>query len=67
MKAVPVVEAVALAGRLRSMEDAVSIMTSLCSPAMNRFRPVHYFGVFDGHGGSHVISFSFFPNKQIAN
>lgn len=53
--AVPVVGAVAVAGRQRQMEDAVAIQTNLCSPAINRCRPVHYFGVFDGHGGSHVL------------
>ncbi|KAI3468536.1 hypothetical protein Pfo_025199 [Paulownia fortunei] len=51
--AVPVVGAVAVAGRQREMEDAVTIRTSLCSPAINRYRPVHYFGVYDGHGGPH--------------
>lgn len=44
------------AGRLPTMEDAVDIKTNLCSPYINRGRPLHYFGVFDGHGGSHVIN-----------
>ncbi|KAL7159811.1 hypothetical protein ABFS83_01G052200 [Erythranthe nasuta] len=50
---VPVVGGVAIPGRQRTMEDTVMIKTDLCSPAMNRYRPVHYFGVFDGHGGPH--------------
>ncbi|KAL0312356.1 UNVERIFIED_CONTAM: putative protein phosphatase 2C 75 [Sesamum radiatum] len=50
---VPVVGAVAVAGRQREMEDAVAIQTNLCSPVINRGRPVHYFGVYDGHGGDH--------------
>ncbi|KAL8536524.1 hypothetical protein ACS0TY_011934 [Phlomoides rotata] len=40
-------------GRLHKMEDAVDIKMSLCSPIINQGRPVHYFGVYDGHGGSH--------------
>ncbi|KAL6549792.1 hypothetical protein OROMI_020280 [Orobanche minor] len=59
---VPVVGAIAVAGRLRYMEDAVCIKTSLCSPAINDFLPVHYFGVFDGHGGPH---FSFMCKKKM--
>ncbi|KAL0324116.1 UNVERIFIED_CONTAM: putative protein phosphatase 2C 75 [Sesamum calycinum] len=51
--AVPVVGAVAVAGRQREMEDAVAIQTNLCSPVINRGRPVHFFGVYDGHGGDH--------------
>ncbi|XP_011092720.1 probable protein phosphatase 2C 75 [Sesamum indicum] len=51
--AVPVVGAVAVAGRQREMEDAVAIHTNLCSPVINLGRPVHYFGVYDGHGGDH--------------
>ncbi|KAL6501813.1 hypothetical protein OROGR_026946 [Orobanche gracilis] len=59
---VPVVGAIAVAGRLRYMEDAVCIKTNLCSPAINDFLPVHYFGVFDGHGGPH---FSFMCKKKM--
>ncbi|PIM97807.1 Serine/threonine protein phosphatase [Handroanthus impetiginosus] len=51
--AVPVIGAVAVAGRQREMEDAVSIHARLCTPAINRCLPVHYFGVYDGHGGPH--------------
>ncbi|KAK6158532.1 hypothetical protein DH2020_005846 [Rehmannia glutinosa] len=51
--AVPVVGAVAVAGRQREMEDAVTVETCLCPPAINGFLPVHYFGVYDGHGGPH--------------
>ncbi|KAG8375202.1 hypothetical protein BUALT_Bualt10G0075900 [Buddleja alternifolia] len=53
-RGVPVVGAVAVAGRQRDMEDAVTIRMGLCTPAINRCRPVHFFGVFDGHGGPHV-------------
>lgn len=41
-------------GRSREMEDAVGVRTPLCRPETTRGRPVHFFGVFDGHGGSHV-------------
>ncbi|CAH1429843.1 unnamed protein product [Lactuca virosa] len=41
-------------GRQREMEDEVSVRTNLCRPEINGFRPVHFFGVFDGHGGRHV-------------
>ncbi|XP_057786655.1 probable protein phosphatase 2C 75 [Salvia miltiorrhiza] len=50
---VPVAGAVAVAGRQRQMEDAITVWMDLCSPLINRGLPVHYFGVYDGHGGSH--------------
>jgi protein phosphatase 2C len=43
---------VALAGRLRKMEDTVSLHPSLCVWADGS--PMHFFAVFDGHGGPHV-------------
>ncbi|KAL3613780.1 hypothetical protein CASFOL_041854 [Castilleja foliolosa] len=49
----PVIGAIAVSGRMRYMEDEICIQTKLCSPAINGFYPVHYFGVFDGHGGAH--------------
>nr|BAK01119.1 predicted protein [Hordeum vulgare subsp. vulgare] len=42
---------VALAGRLREMEDTVSVRPSLCAWADGS--PMHFFAVFDGHGGPH--------------
>ncbi|XP_022888345.1 probable protein phosphatase 2C 75 isoform X4 [Olea europaea var. sylvestris] len=51
---IPVVGAVAVAGMLQRMEDAVTVQTNLCSPTINHRHPVHFFGVFDGHGGAHV-------------
>ncbi|KAL2546341.1 putative protein phosphatase 2C 75 [Forsythia ovata] len=53
---VPVVGSLAVAGRQRDMEDASIVRTNLCSPEITRRRPVHFFGVYDGHGGSHVAS-----------
>ncbi|CAI9762379.1 unnamed protein product [Fraxinus pennsylvanica] len=50
----PVVGAVAVAGMLHRMEDTVTIETNLCLPHINQCRPVHFFGVFYGHGGAHV-------------
>lgn len=51
----PVYGTMSVIGRQREMEDEVSVRTSLCRPEVNGFRPVHFFGVFDGHGGRHVI------------
>lgn len=50
----PEVGAVAVAGLRRQMEDSVTVKINLCTPVVNGFRPVHYFGVYDGHGGPHV-------------
>ncbi|XP_044505921.1 probable protein phosphatase 2C 75 isoform X3 [Mangifera indica] len=50
----PVYGAMSVSGRAREMEDAISIRTSLCRPEINRRRPLHFFGVYDGHGGPQV-------------
>jgi protein phosphatase 2C len=39
-------------GRRRDMEDSVSV-----KPSFSSQEPFHYFGVFDGHGCSHVSIF----------
>lgn len=41
-------------GRRRDMEDAVSVVPSFCSESPQRPNGLHLFGVFDGHGCSHV-------------
>ncbi|XVF23953.1 hypothetical protein REPUB_Repub13aG0084200 [Reevesia pubescens] len=43
-------------GRRRDMEDAVSIHTSFCKEScqIQISSDIHFFGVFDGHGCSHV-------------
>lgn len=41
-------------GRRRDMEDAVSIHPSFCGQNRNFPGGLHFFGVFDGHGCSHV-------------
>ncbi|NP_001306679.1 probable protein phosphatase 2C 37 [Zea mays] len=41
-----------MAGRMRMMEDTISLHPDLCTWADGS--PVHFFAVFDGHGGSHV-------------
>ncbi|KAF0931326.1 hypothetical protein E2562_004475 [Oryza meyeriana var. granulata] len=41
-----------LAGRMRDMEDAVSLRPSFCT--WSDGSPMHFFAVFDGHGGPHV-------------
>lgn len=43
---------VSLAGRMRDMEDAVSLRPSFCTWLDGS--PMHFFAVFDGHGGPHV-------------
>ncbi|KAG6409771.1 hypothetical protein SASPL_127813 [Salvia splendens] len=52
-KLVPVPGALAVAGRQREMEDAATVWMDLCSPLISGGLPVHYFGVYDGHGGDH--------------
>ncbi|KAK6936373.1 PPM-type phosphatase-like domain [Dillenia turbinata] len=51
---VPVFGSMSVSGRSREMEDAISVRTNFCSTEINRRQPLHFFGVFDGHGGSHV-------------
>lgn len=41
-------------GRRRDMEDAVSIHPSFCRREHDAATGLHYFGVYDGHGCSHV-------------
>ena len=41
-------------GRRRDMEDTVSIHPSFCSLDAKNRAGLHYYGVFDGHGCSHV-------------
>lgn len=41
-------------GRRRDMEDAVSIHPSFCESNQQISPGIHFFGVFDGHGCSHV-------------
>ncbi|XP_050224974.1 probable protein phosphatase 2C 75 [Mercurialis annua] len=52
----PTLGIMSVAGRSRDMEDAVAVRTSLCKPEINNRLPVHYFAVYDGHGGSHVAA-----------
>ena len=46
-------------GRRRDMEDAVAIHPSFSSHDHNSTTKLHYFGVYDGHGCSHVCVFFF--------
>jgi protein phosphatase 2C len=52
----PVFGSMSVSGRSREMEDAISVRINFFQPEVNRRRPVHLFGVFDGHGGAHVIA-----------
>lgn len=59
-------------GRRRDMEDAVAIHPSFSSLDHNSTTKLHYFGVYDGHGCSHVrvcfflFIFSFKPTSKTA-
>uniref|UniRef100_A0A1D1Z664 protein-serine/threonine phosphatase n=1 Tax=Anthurium amnicola TaxID=1678845 RepID=A0A1D1Z664_9ARAE len=50
----PVFGSVSLSGRSREMEDAVSLQPGFFSPGADGASPLHFFAVFDGHGGTHV-------------
>jgi protein phosphatase 2C len=42
-------------GRRREMEDSVSVHPSFCEEkSEQKQKPFHFFGVYDGHGCSHV-------------
>lgn len=43
-----------ISGRRAVMEDAVTIRTSFCHQFPDLTPNLHYFGVYDGHGCSHV-------------
>ncbi|KAL8253202.1 hypothetical protein R6Q59_036895 [Mikania micrantha] len=50
----PVYGLLSVVGRAREMEDEISVKMNLCRPEINGYQPVHYFGLFDGHGGRQV-------------
>ncbi|KAM3736399.1 hypothetical protein ACB098_10G160900 [Castanea mollissima] len=52
----PVFGTMSVAGRSREMEDAIAVRTTLCRPEISGRRSVHFFAVFDGHGGPHVAA-----------
>ncbi|CAN4095836.1 unnamed protein product [Withania somnifera] len=41
-------------GRRRDMEDAVAVHPSFCKENRDKSSNLHFFGVYDGHGCSHV-------------
>ncbi|XP_077223258.1 protein phosphatase 2C family protein [Tasmannia lanceolata] len=43
-----------VSGRSRDMEDAISLRPDFFRPETPGRHPLHFFAVFDGHGGSHV-------------
>ncbi|KAJ4950211.1 hypothetical protein NE237_027043 [Protea cynaroides] len=51
---VPAFGSISVSGRCREMEDAISIQPDFCRPEVSGRRPLHFFAVYDGHGGSHV-------------
>nr|GMD78396.1 probable protein phosphatase 2C 75 [Ipomoea batatas] len=48
-----VVEVMSISGWSCEMEDALCVRPNLCNPEINCCRPLHYFALFDGHGGAH--------------
>lgn len=46
--------ATSICGRRRDMEDAVAIHPFFCQREQESATELHYFGVYDGHGCSHV-------------
>ncbi|XP_022945032.1 probable protein phosphatase 2C 75 isoform X1 [Cucurbita moschata] len=50
----PVFGMMSVSGRSREMEDAVSVSTCHIGPESRL--PVHFFAVYDGHGGPHVAT-----------
>lgn len=63
----PVFGTMSVAGRSRQMEDAIAVHTSLHRPEITRRRPVHFFAVFDGHGGPHVSARSSSSSQNFQN
>ncbi|XP_042511888.1 probable protein phosphatase 2C 75 [Macadamia integrifolia] len=53
---VPIFGSISVLGRSREMEDAISVHTDFCRPEISDRRPLHFFAVYDGHGGSHVAT-----------
>jgi len=58
LKIVPKFGVASVCGRRRDMEDAVAVHPSFIRPGNDNDSEFHYFAVYDGHGCSHVRSFS---------
>lgn len=52
----PAVGSMSVIGKRPSMEDEVSIHPNLCAPP----RPLHFYAIYDGHGGPQVNLLLFF-------
>ncbi|CAH1446774.1 unnamed protein product [Lactuca virosa] len=55
-EALPKFGVASVCGRRRDMEDAVAIHPSFLTSDDNQTSSLHYFGVYDGHGCSHVAT-----------
>lgn len=52
----PIFGSMSVIGRSREMEDAISVRPEFFVYEVAERRSLHFFGVFDGHGGSHVAT-----------
>ena len=51
----PIFGTMSVSRRSRGIEDTIGVRTSLCRPEISHYQPVHFFTVFDGLGGPHVL------------
>ena len=54
----PIFGSISIHGLADRMEDTVVVQENFCDqPDIAGGKPLHFFAVYDGHGGSHVILF----------
>lgn len=54
----PIFGSISIQGLADKMEDTVLVQENFCDqPDIAGGKPLHFFAVYDGHGGSHVILF----------
>ena len=56
---IPIFGSISIQGLADRMEDRVVVQENFCDdqPDIAGGKPLHFFAVYDGHGGSHVILF----------
>lgn len=50
---------ISIQGLAESMDDVVSVKEEFFRPDIVGGRTLHFFSVYDGHGGSHVVPLNF--------